>query len=85
MSLLLCLLFIAGIVIDALQAAFLRFATTKQYFRAAVVSFLMTIVGYGVFYKILESLNHGDPHNLVAYALGGAIGSFLGLKYRQQP
>ena len=80
---LLLALFVAGVVLDALQAAFLRFATTKQYGYASLVSFFMTIVGYGVFYSILESLNQGHVHNLLAYALGGSVGTFFALKLKQ--
>lgn len=76
------LLFAAGIVLDGLHAAFVRLANTKHYFWAALVSSLITILGYTVFCAIFESLSQGRPDNLVAYAMGGFFGSWGALRYR---
>ena len=83
MSLLtLFLLFAAGAALDGLHAGFVRLVNTKHYFWASVVSFVITILGYTVFFAIIESLSQGRPDNLVAYAMGGFFGSWGVLRWK---
>lgn len=79
------LLFIAGLALDGLHCLFLRLATSNRYLWASLVSFLITILGYTVFFAIIESLSQGRPDNLVAYALGGFFGSWGALRWRAAP
>lgn len=72
-------LFILGIFQDALSAFYLRLVSERRIILASIISVIITLVGYLVLAALIESLVAGGLHNIVAYALGGGIGTYVGL------
>lgn len=77
-------LFTVGIFQDALSALYLRLVTERRIFLAAILSVVITIVGFSAWAALAESLMTGGLHNLAAYAVGGGVGTWIGL-YKKNP
>ena len=77
------LYFLAGILEDFLFTLNLRYVTEKRVVHAVVASFFVTVVGLLVFYDILTRLDEQRSIvGIVMYALGIAVGTFLGMKFK---
>jgi len=77
------LYFIAGIIQDFLWTLNIRFVAKEKIIRAAVLSFLTTVVSLIVLYNIITKLD--SERSLLAiiiYALGIGIGTILGMKFK---
>jgi len=72
-------LFILGIFQDALSAFYLRLVSERRIVLASVISVVITLVSCLVLAGLIESLIAGGFHNIAAYAVGGGIGTYLGL------
>ena len=75
--------FFAGVVQDFLLTLNWRFVSKEAPFKASFFSFLTTVVSLTVFYDIVSNL---DPEQslmaITIYALGIAVGTFLGTKIK---
>lgn len=79
----LLLLFVIGFVQDILGAFYLRLVTEQKLILATSISFLHSLVGWliwGWFMYQLQNPEAMTGFQAVVYSLGGAIGTFLGLK-----
>src|SRR3989344_4938099 len=77
------LYFFAGILEDFLFTLNLRYVTEKRVVHAVIASFFVTVVGLLVFYDILTRLDEQRSIvGIVMYALGIAVGTFLGMKFK---
>ena len=77
------LYFFAGILEDFLFTLNLRYVTEKRVVHAVIASFFVTVVGLLVFYDILTRLDEQRSMvGIVMYALGIAVGTFLGMKFK---
>jgi hypothetical protein len=74
----LCLLFfVIGLAEDFIVSLYYRAISKKQAFRSAVISFVHTLVAIFVVASIIK----GDSLLLlVCYAMGGFVGTYLGVK-----
>ena len=87
MSLLLFLniiaLFVIGFLQDILGAYYLRLVTEQRYVAATFISFLHSIVAWGIWvWFMVQFQNSGTMTGVqaVIYSVGGAAGTFLGLR-----
>lgn len=78
MTLNLLLLFLAGLIQDALHALYVKSTASGHYVYAALLSLVITFIAYGVAVSILETLNSGSLGHLATYSIGAGIGSGLG-------
>jgi len=79
--LLACLiLFVVGGLQDLGSAWYLTAASAKNYRLAAVISAVHTFASYAIYAIIAEKLLSGEIIPLLAYSLGGGLGTFVGLK-----
>ena len=73
--------FAVGIVLDVLLTLNWRFVNQEKAVLAGLFSFVVTLASMTVFYGIMQNLDPktGLPR-IVAYALGVAVGTFVGIK-----
>jgi len=72
----LAIVFILGLMHDILCAFYLRAVAAKRPGLAAMISGILTTFGYYVWVVTQEQ---NSMAGVVAYALGGALGTYLGL------
>lgn len=73
-----------GIAHDALYALFIRFLNDKRVLLASFVSFLITLMSYGVFAAVLDQLMTGSYSKIVAYSVGAGLGTAIGMLTRRE-
>jgi uncharacterized membrane protein len=80
MILKLIIIFIAGLVIDLLITKYTGYIASKKRGMAAMMSILITVANF-IFLTLLlkDSLANGI-FNIMAYAGGGGLGTFLAVK-----
>lgn len=78
------ILFLLGIFQDALSAFYLRLVSERRILLASFISVLITFVGYIVLISLVEQMIVGGLANLAAYALGGGVGTYIGL-FKKSP
>jgi hypothetical protein len=79
----LVLLFLAGLLQDALNTSYVRAVAERHLWRATVLSGLVTLLGVLVFARLFTLLGaelEGAGGGLVAYALGNSAGTWVGLR-----
>jgi uncharacterized protein YebE (UPF0316 family) len=78
-----CLVFIAlfaiGLFQDALSAFYLRLVSERRIVAASFISVLITFIGYSVLVTLIEQMIVGGLLNVAAYAVGGGVGTYIGL------
>jgi len=80
MALKIILIFIAGLVIDLLVAKYTGYIASKRRGMAAFLSVLVTLSNF-MFLTLLLKEGMGDGlFNILAYAGGGGVGTFLSVK-----
>ena len=82
----LAILFAAGIVQDALNASYVRSIADRCRWRASVLSGVVTILGCLVFARLFASVQvHQAGAQVLAYALGSSVGTWMGLRRLSDP
>ncbi len=79
----LLVLFVAGLLQDALNTLYVRSVAERALWRATVLSGLLTVLGFVVFARIVNQLGHeleGAGGGLLAYALGNSAGTWVGMR-----
>lgn len=77
----LALLFAAGVVQDALNAFYVRSIAERARARAVVLSGTITLLGCVILSWIFTHSQVNDlGANVVAYALGNSVGTYVGLR-----
>jgi uncharacterized protein YebE (UPF0316 family) len=72
-------LFAVGLLQDALAALYIRLAANNNIFWASVISVLITLISCSAWVIMADTLISGGIHNLIAYAIGGGVGTYIGL------
>lgn len=73
----LLVLFVLGIVHDALWALYFRLAAEGHSISSAIASMVITVMSFTIFANLVTEVMQGDYSQLIAYTLGGGIGTFL--------
>lgn len=83
----LLLLFAAGLLQDALNTHYVRAVAEQARLRAAILSVIVTVVGFLVFARIVAQVAELDAAgtNLAAYALGNGAGTWVGMRRPTAP
>jgi hypothetical protein len=76
----LIIIFIAGLVVDLLTAKYTSYIASKRTGLAALLSGLITLVNFAFLTLILKDGVNGSIFNILAFAGGGSIGTFLAMK-----
>jgi hypothetical protein len=76
----LIIIFVAGLVVDLLGAKYTRYIVTKKIGLAALLSGLITLVNFLFLTLILKDGVNGSIFNILAFAGGGSIGTFLAMR-----
>jgi uncharacterized protein YebE (UPF0316 family) len=73
----LLVLFILGIIHDAVWALYFRLAAEGYSIGSAITSMVITIMSFTIFANLVGDVMAGSYGNLIAYTLGGGIGTFI--------
>lgn len=85
MSLLvLIILFCVGILQDALSARYLRYVQDNHIKSAVFLSVVITLLGCSVWMELLNQFLQKHYGAIIAYSLGGGIGTWLGLLKKKE-
>lgn len=74
--------FATGLLLQFIATLYVIFVADKHALRATGAAFATTIISTGMIYNIIETI--GADHNytvLVVYALGIAVGTYVGMKF----
>jgi positive regulator of sigma E activity len=72
----------AGVIQDITVTFYYQFVSEKKALRAAMLSFLITLINLTILYGILSNLNPDSGIFLIAtYALGNATGAYLAIRF----
>jgi hypothetical protein len=74
------LIFIAGLVVDLLSAKYTRYIVAKKSGLAALLSGMITLVNFVFITLILKDSVNGSIFNILAFAGGSSMGTFLAMK-----
>lgn len=80
----LLLLFLLGIVHDAIWALYFRFAAEGKAKAAGITSMVITVMSFTIFATLIEDVSKGDYWSLAAYTVGGGIGTTLIVWWRER-
>ena len=80
MILKLIIIFIAGAVIDLLITKYTAYIASKKRGMAAMMSILITVANFVFLTIILKDSLANGIFNIMAYAGGGGLGTFLAVK-----
>jgi hypothetical protein len=76
-------LFVIGFLQDILGAYYLRLVNEQRYIFATFISFIHSLVGWGVWVWFMYQFQNSETMTgmqAVIYSVGGAFGTFLGLR-----
>ena len=74
------IIFVAGLLIDLLVAKYTGFIASKRRGPAALFSMLITITNFFFLTLILKEGISNGIFNILAFAGGGGVGTFLSMK-----
>jgi len=74
------LIFIAGFVVDLLVTKYTRYVAEKKIGGATLLSGIITIVNFVLLTLILQESANNGLANIVAFAGGNSLGTFMALK-----
>jgi len=74
------IIFIAGLIVDLLVAKYTRYIALKESGMAALLSGLITVANFVFLIVILKGSASESLLNILAFAGGGSVGTFLALK-----
>ena len=72
--------FIAGFVVDLLVTKYTRYVAEKKIGGATLLSGIITIVNFVLLTLILQESANNGLANIVAFAGGNSLGTFMALK-----
>ena len=79
----LVVLFVAGLLQDALNTWYVRSVAERARWRATVLSGFVTVLSFVVFARIVSQLGHELDEaggGILAYALGNSAGTWVGMR-----
>jgi hypothetical protein len=74
------LIFIAGFVVDLLVTKYTRYVAEKKIGWATLLSGIITIVNFVLLTLILQESANNGLANILAFAGGNSLGTFMALK-----
>ena len=74
------LIFIAGFVVDLLVTKYTRYVAEKKIGGATLLSGIITIVNFVLLTVILQESTNNGLANILAFAGGNSLGTFMALK-----
>jgi hypothetical protein len=74
------LIFIAGFVVDLLVTKYTRYVAEKKIGGATLLSGIITIVNFVLLTLILQESANNGLANILAFAGGNSLGTFMALK-----
>jgi uncharacterized protein YebE (UPF0316 family) len=74
------LIFIAGFVVDLLATKYTSYVAEKRIAKASLISGLITIVNFVFLTVILQDATNSGIFNILAFASGSSIGTFIAMK-----
>jgi uncharacterized protein YebE (UPF0316 family) len=74
------LIFVAGFVVDLLVTKYTRYVAEKKIGGATLLSGIITIVNFVLLTLILQESANNGLANIVAFAGGNSLGTFMALK-----
>ena len=74
------LIFIAGFVVDLLVTKYTRYVAEKKIGGATLLGGIITIVNFVLLTLILQESANNGLANIVAFAGGNSLGTFMALK-----
>ena len=74
------LIFLAGIIIDVLSTRYTRNVAEKKLWPATLLSGLITITNFALLTLIIRESATDGFFNILAYAGGNTLGTYIGLK-----
>lgn len=72
-------IFLAGLLTDIIATIDIQAVQRGEALKSALATFILTFLGYTIFYYIV--LSPEAIWNIVLYALGGGMGAFITIKY----
>jgi hypothetical protein len=76
----LLLIFLAGFIVDVLVTKHTRYVADKKTGRATLLSGMITIVNFTLLTIILDESSHSNLINIMAFAGGNTLGTFLAMR-----
>jgi hypothetical protein len=74
------LIFVAGFVVDLLVTKYTRYVAEKKIGGATLLSGIITIVNFVLLTLILQESANNGLANILAFAGGNSLGTFMALK-----
>ena len=71
--------FLVGVLQDFMIALYTRLVSTKQTIWASLLSFIITAINLAVIYTLLTGLEDKGWIAILAYAIGNAVGTGIGM------
>jgi multidrug transporter EmrE-like cation transporter len=71
----LLVIFLIGILHDAIWALYFRFAAEGKSVAAGITSVVITVMSFTIFAWLMHDISAGDYYTLAAYAIGGGLGT----------
>jgi uncharacterized protein YebE (UPF0316 family) len=78
----LLVLFLLGIFHDALWALYFRLTAEGYGIASAIASMVITVMSFTIFANLVTDVMQGSYSHLIAYTLGGGIGTYAIVWYR---
>lgn len=77
----LIVLFVTGIVFDAMTAVYFRAMADNERAKATVLSIVITLVSFVICARIWENISNAQGwSSIVAYSFGGGAGTWIGMR-----
>ncbi len=76
------LIFIAGLILDLLGTKYTRYVAEKKTGGAVLLTGIITIVNFFLLTVILKDAANSGFYNIIAFAGGNSVGTFLAMKKR---
>lgn len=76
-------MFIIGFIQDVLGAYYLRLVTEQRLILATIISFLHSIIGWGIFVWFMALFQNSEAMTgiqALVYSVGASVGTYMGLR-----
>lgn len=74
------LIFVAGFLVDLLATKYTSYIAEKKIAKATILSGVITLVNFGLLTVILQDAATSGIYNILAFAGGSSIGTFVAMK-----
>jgi|GEM_PF-3282335 len=82
--LLLIVLFCTGVLQDVLSTKYLKVVQNNHIKSSVILSIVITLIGCGVWMELLNQFLQQDYSAIIAYSLGGGLGTYLAMLRRKE-